>query len=375
MEKIVKIEEEVADQKDAFITLPVKIEGGAESRESISIASSLKTEKEFDSAVGAGYLSAVDPVDKITSLKTLGPFIASKDNTRNTRYLSDVPEICRRETCMLGVDEAGRGPVLGPMVYGIAYCPLSSKEILTELGCADSKELTEEKRDVIFNNINTQYNAKTSIGWAVEIISPNVISNNMLGRKKCSLNEMSINAAIDLIHSAVEAGVNIAEVYVDTVGPPEKYQEKLKKIFPQFQITVAKKADSTFPIVSAASICAKVTRDHSLKVWQFPEGLKLTSEDFGSGYPGDPVTRKFLSENVDYIFGFPRIVRFSWSTAENVLNERASVVEFDEPDSEKPKYAGIKLTKFFQSTTKAGELKREQCRLLKERFLDNVVDF
>lgn len=95
-----------------------------------------------------------------------------------------------------------------------------------------------------------------------------------------------MDSAIGLIKRARDMGVNIAEVYVDTVGPPEKYQDKLSKIFPDYKITVAKKADSTYPIVSAASICAKVSRDHSLKVWQFPEGLTLTQSAFGSGYPG-----------------------------------------------------------------------------------------
>ena len=159
------------------------------------------------------------------------------------------------------------------------------------------------------------------------------------------------------------------------VGPPEKYQDKLKKIFPQFEITVAKKADSTYPIVSAASICAKVTRDHALKVWKFPEGIKLTAADFGSGYPGDPTTKRFLTENIDVVFGFPRLVRFSWSTAENALADKAYNVEFDEPDSEKPKYAGAKLTKFFKGTTKTGEIKREPCRFLKERCLNSCVEF
>lgn len=312
-----------------------------------------------------------ESIEKINSLKSLGPFIASKENSANTVYLSDVPQICKEQPCMLGVDEAGRGPVLGPMVYGISYCPLESKQALVDLGCADSKQLTEEKREIIFNDMNTLEYANSCIGWAVEIISPSVISSSMYRRTKCSLNEVSMDSAMGLIQRAIDAGVNIAEVYVDTVGPPEKYQEKLLRRFPNFKITVAKKADSTYPIVSAASICAKVTRDHALKVWQFPEGLVIKDNAFGSGYPGDPVTKRFLTENIDLVFGFPRLVRFSWSTAENALADKAYEVEFDEPDSEKPKYAGAKLTKFFKATDK----KREECRLLKQCHLDSVTDF
>lgn len=95
--------------------------------------------------------------------------------------------------------------------------------------------------------------------WAVEAISPNTISRNMLKRTKYSLNELSMDSAIGLINAAIDLGVNIAEIYVDTVGPPEKYQAKLSALFPDFQITVAKKADSTYPIVSAASICASMS--------------------------------------------------------------------------------------------------------------------
>ncbi|EDW45393.1 ribonuclease H2 subunit A [Drosophila sechellia] len=312
---------------------------------------------------------------KIGSLKALGPFIASKENSRNTVYLSDVPDICKDKPCMLGVDEAGRGPVLGPMVYGISYCPLERNKALEDLGCADSKQLTEGKRDIIFNDINTKEYATSCVGWAVEIISPNTISTSMYRRSKCSLNEVSMDSAMGLIQQAIDAGVNIAEVYVDTVGPPEKYQEKLLKRFPNFKITVAKKADSTYPIVSAASICAKVTRDHALKVWSFPEGLVIKDNEFGSGYPGDPVTRRFLTEYIDLVFGFPRLVRFSWSTAENALADKAYDMEFDEPDSEKPKYAGTKLTKFFKGTTKSGEVIREECRFFKQRHLENVMEF
>uniref|UniRef100_A0A182NTH4 Ribonuclease n=1 Tax=Anopheles dirus TaxID=7168 RepID=A0A182NTH4_9DIPT len=312
---------------------------------------------------------------KIEGLETLGPYIQEQDNAKNFVYVSDIPQLCMDEPCMLGVDEAGRGPVLGPMVYGIAFCPLSKKDVLKQLGFADSKQLTEEKRDQIFDEMNRKDYAVEALGWAVEAISPNVISMSMLRRTKHSLNEVSMDSAIGLINSAIAAGVNIAEVYVDTVGPPEKYQAKLKAIFPKFKITVAKKADSTYPIVSAASIAAKVTRDHALKVWKFRE--KPNEEggnSFGSGYPGDPVTKKFLGE-VDLVFGFPRLVRFSWSTAGNALEKKAYDMEFEEePDpkeSQKASYGSEKLSKYFSASKNENRKRNEYFR---DRCLEHVMD-
>jgi ribonuclease H2 subunit A len=190
---------------------------------------------------------------QITSLDTLKDYILSKDNAKSFVYFSSIPDICKNEECLLGVDEAGRGPVLSSMVYGIAFCPISKKQILKDLGCADSKQLKEEERDEIFVNTLKEAYATDNIGWAVNVISPHEISTSMLRRSKRSLNEISHDSAINLIKEALEHGANVKEVYVDTVGPPEKYQAKLQAIFPSIKITVAKKADSTYPIVSLAS--------------------------------------------------------------------------------------------------------------------------
>lgn len=259
------------------------------------------------------------------------------------------------------------------MVYGIAFCPLSQAKHLKTLGCADSKQLSETDREKIFDNLTTKEYANTNIGWAIDVISPSYISEKMLSRVKVSLNEISMASAIGLINKAIDAGVNIAEVYVDTVGPPEKYQARLSALFPDFQITVAKKADSTFPIVSAASICAKVSRDISLRVWTFPEGLKLTHEDFGSGYPGDPKTKAFLEDNVDRVFGFPRLVRFSWATARNVLKRKALPMIFPDTQEEleKKKKKKQSIKKYMTSTT---EDEYEPCQYFKDRYLSHTFE-
>jgi ribonuclease H2 subunit A len=75
---------------------------------------------------------------------------------------------------------------------------------------------------------------------------------------KYNLNSISHDAAASLVRATLERGVPLKEVYVDTVGPPEKYRLKLEQLFPTLHFVVTKKADSLYPIVSAASICAKV---------------------------------------------------------------------------------------------------------------------
>ncbi|XP_047522406.1 ribonuclease H2 subunit A isoform X1 [Pieris napi] len=305
----------------------------------------------------------------MNSLVELQDYLKCKDNSVKFLNHSEVPIVCQSEPCMLGVDEAGRGPVLGPMVYGIAYCPINQSKVLKSLGCADSKVLTEEKRDEILVNMLTKDEAVQNIGWAAEIISPNYISNSMYRRAKHSLNEVSMNSAIDLIKKVIEQGANIQEVYVDTVGPPEKYQAKLSDIFPGIKITVAKKADSIYPIVSAASIVAKVTRDHALKVWQFREGLDLDYTQFGSGYPGDPLTKKFIRDQIDPVFGYPLLVRFSWSTAELMLQEKAITCTFEEIDDPTKKSPKCKAINTFFAPKLEGVKKRKKHKFFDERYL------
>lgn len=162
----------------------------------------------------------------------------------------------------------------------------------------------------------------------------------------------------------VKHGVNVREIYVDTVGDPQKYQEKIEAMFPGVSVTVAKKADSLFPVVSAASIAAKVTRDLNLDQWQFAEERPRTngngaatadaqwqsgaaparrsdgahslhcSRRLGSGYPGDPLTKIWLQNHLDAVFGYPSLVRFSWGTTKKILKAQAVQAEWGDEDDE-----------------------------------------
>ncbi|XP_046373828.2 ribonuclease H2 subunit A-like [Haliotis rufescens] len=290
------------------------------------------------------------------------------DRIKNCIIKSEVPEICKTEPCCLGIDEAGRGPVLGPMVYGIAYCPLSRQEKLKEMGLADSKTLSEEQRESMLEKMKA---ASDSVGWIVEILTPAYISNSMLRRTKYNLNALSHDSAIGLLQRALSLGANITEVYVDTVGDPAKYQAKLKDIFPDIDITVAKKADATYPIVSGASICAKVARDQAVKSWQFREGVEREGLEYGSGYPADPGTKKFLAGNMDPVFGFPDFVRFSWSTASQLIEKDCVQVRWEDDDEDETKNTGsASLLSFFKKKTE--DPRQQKHRFFSDRHLTQV---
>jgi ribonuclease H2 subunit A len=97
------------------------------------------------------------------------------------------------------------------------------------------------------------------------------------------------------------------QAFIDTVGDADNYSKRLSSRFPGIDFTVCPKADSLFPIVSVASIAAKVTRDRC---------PTLLDGATGSGYPSDPACQKWLQDNVDTVFGYPENVRCAVSYAE-----------------------------------------------------------
>ncbi|OXB35382.1 ribonuclease HII [Cryptococcus neoformans] len=232
------------------------------------------------------------------------------------------------EGWIMGIDEAGRGPVLGPMVYAAAYCPLSFKSILESIGFDDSKALSAEARQTLWES----FDAHPPLCYSSSTLSPQDISSNMLRKVPINLNRQAENATVDLIQTALNRGINVTECYVDALGPAPQWQARLTAIFPTIKFTVCPKADSLFKIVGAASIVAKVTRDRYVHGWVDPEDVVHGATDIksqdeeevirGSGYPSDPKTQAYLKESIDPVFGYKGIVRFSWATVKVLLDKQ-----------------------------------------------------
>lgn len=263
--------------------------------------------------------------------------------------------------CCLGVDEAGRGPVLGPMVYGIFYLPLELSDPLLrdQHHFDDSKVLTPAVRSSLMQTLCTPSPPPSSpaanddqdnnnslyaqCGWATTALSAQSISAGMLRPTAAyNLNAQAMDATVDLIKGVFARGVNVQEIYVDTIGQPAAYQKKLERIFPAVKITVAKKADSLYPCVSAASVCAKVTRDACLEVLHRRhvdvvdkgDGQQQNKDEgmaWGSGYPSDARCVSWMRTNMHPVFGWGPECRFSWGTAKDMIEAKGAGVKVDWP--------------------------------------------
>lgn len=158
--------------------------------------------------------------------------------------------------------------------------------------------------------------------------------------KPYNLNDMSHDAAMDMLRKVLDAGVNVTDVIIDTVGIPEAYLTKLYRAFDSgITFRVEKKADANHKVVSAASIAAKVARDEIAENWVFAEKAYEPAEGTGvewaSGYPSDPKCKKWVEANLqDKVFCYPDVIRFSWKPIKDACLERGYPVKFEADDEE-----------------------------------------
>jgi ribonuclease HII len=216
------------------------------------------------------------------------------------------------EVLVAGVDEAGRGCVIGPLVIAGFLVKEENLPILAQLGVKDSKLLSPRKREALLSEI-------MSIAERNQIIKvkPKEIDGAVkTGRKLHKLNRLEAQIMARIINALEpnEAYVDAADVLEDRFK--HHIQEDLTV---KVKIISRHKADKIFPVVSAASIIAKVERDREIAA------LKATFGDFGSGYLTDKKTMVFLKQWMQNYAEYPDCVRKSWKPAKQVKNQRGSV--------------------------------------------------
>ena len=203
-----------------------------------------------------------------------------------------------------GIDEAGRGPVIGPMV--VAGVIVEDDSFLIDLNVRDSKKIAPLKRKKLAREIEKNTN------YCVRIISAEEIDNL---REEMSLNELESGIFASIIAELCDS---MTTVYVDAASTDEELFAEmiLRRLDQDFDIISRHAADDSYPVVSAASILAKVTRDQEVE-----EISKKLNQEIGSGYPSDIRTRDFLKNWVKEYGELPPYTRKSWHTAKDVLEK------------------------------------------------------
>jgi ribonuclease HII len=194
-----------------------------------------------------------------------------------------------------GVEEAGRGPVIGPMVMVLATCEEEDEFKLKTMGVKDSKLLTPQQREALYREI------QDLCKFEMVKIQPEEIDVAVIS-EETNLNWLEADHAIVLINK-----LKPDKVFIDCPSTNLKaFKEYIvKRLDYKPVLVVEHKADVHYPIVGAASILAKVSRDHEIKKLKAKYGV-----DFGSGYPSDPLTVEFTMKNFDKYPFF----RQSWET-------------------------------------------------------------
>ncbi|MFA5103497.1 MAG: ribonuclease HII [Candidatus Thermoplasmatota archaeon] len=207
-----------------------------------------------------------------------------------------------------GADEAGRGPCFGPLV--VAGVLVQDDSELVKIGVCDSKQLPPKKREQLAPMIQ-----RLASNYEL-IVMPAADIDDL--RKTMTLNELEV-----FVYSKIIEKLRPDICYVDAVDVKEERfgRDILSHLSYKPRIISEHKADERYPVVGAASILAKVTRDeHVRKIAQELEPkLRIP---LGSGYPSDPVTKRFLHTWVSRFGSLPPHVRQSWETCQKLIKNQ-----------------------------------------------------
>jgi ribonuclease HII len=202
-----------------------------------------------------------------------------------------------------GVDEAGRGCAIGPLVIAGVLFDEKKIPILREIGVKDSKRLSAKKRRYLVEEIK-----ELAIDYEVIEIQPRVIDKVVLrGKPLRRLNYLETMIMAKVIR---ELNPDLAHVDSPDVNPQRCIEQIQSVVNFKIKIICESKADEKYPSTSAASIVAKVTRDQRI--------LELREKfgDFNSGYTSDKKTQKFIENYFSENKECPDYIRASWKTVQ-----------------------------------------------------------
>jgi ribonuclease HII len=198
-----------------------------------------------------------------------------------------------------GIDEAGRGPVMGPLVVTAVF--VEDDDRLRTIGVKDSKKLSPSVRERMYHDILRAAEHRTIILSAEEIDAK---------RADHSMNEIELQ-----MFAAAASEKKVSRVYADCPDVNvTAFASSLSAKLGGTKVIAEHGADNAYPVVSAASVIAKVTRDRIIS-----EISKEFGTDIGSGYPSDQTTIGFIAKWIKENGDAPPHTRRSWETVRKML--------------------------------------------------------
>lgn len=214
----------------------------------------------------------------------------------------------------VGVDEAGKGPVLGPMVCAAVRAPQAALA-----GVDDSKRLSPDRREQLAARLRAD--DRVAVGVAV-------IGVRRIDDPETDMNGLALSGQAAAVRAVVEPGDRVRADAADV--DESRFGRRLRETVGDgddgvdCEVVAEHRADESHPVVGAASVVAKVERDRRV------EAIAREYGDVGSGYPSDPTTRGFLRSYVADHGDLPACARSSWSTCVDLLAaaEQSALDEF-----------------------------------------------
>ncbi|PIN88042.1 ribonuclease HII [Candidatus Woesearchaeota archaeon CG10_big_fil_rev_8_21_14_0_10_32_24] len=205
-----------------------------------------------------------------------------------------------------GIDEAGRGPVLGPLVMVALAIKEEDQKKLEWLGVKDSKLLSRQAREELFEKIR-----EVVYDFRIEVIEPDAIDLS-LNSDESNLNWLEADTSARLVSEINPHKIIVDCPSINLVAYKKYFLGKLSN--KDVELLVEHKADFNHIIVAAASVIAKVIRDRIVDRLHEEVGV-----DFGSGYLTDAKTQDFLQ---NYHEEYPHLFRKSWKSYKNVVDAK-----------------------------------------------------
>ncbi|HLC82000.1 MAG TPA: ribonuclease HII [Candidatus Nanoarchaeia archaeon] len=208
-----------------------------------------------------------------------------------------------------GIDEAGRGPVLGPLVMAALAFKEEDIQKLEWLGVKDSKLLSSPAREELFERIHEIVH-----DFRIEMIEPDAIDLSVDGGES-NLNWLEADTSARLVSELQPDKIIVDCPSVNILSYKNYFLQQLSEgVRSTAELIVEHKADVNHIVVSAASIVAKVIRDRQINRIKLEIGC-----DFGSGYMSDKKTQEFLKKNYNE---FSHLFRKSWQSYKNAEEEK-----------------------------------------------------